>query len=510
MKFNLQKTRLIVALLMVQIIAFGQDLKRSTPEEEGVSSKAISEWIKSYSSEKHELHSIMILRHGKVIAEGWAKPYAAELKHSMYSVSKSWTSTAIGLLVDEGKLSVTDKVISFFPEYSDIKTNQYLQDLRVKDLLTMSAGHKVEPIRAIVPFSDNWLKGFLSAATDYKPGTKFLYNTLATYVLSAIVQKVSGQTTLTYLDGKLLKPLGIQQIDWEKDPKGINVGGWGIRVKTEDMAKLGQLYLQKGKWNGKQILSEKWVNEATSKQIEQEPEARQSKKDSSDWLQGYGYQFWRSRNGAFRADGAYGQYIIVFPEKDAVVIITSESLDLQDDLNNIWKHLFPAFSDKKLPNNKLEQKKLQEQLAEMRIESPQSNASDHWNDFDQKPIELSSNFLGLKSIAFKKDGQNVALSLTDGLGNYSIPLSENTFTLSETNLKGPYLLRLAKNALEGLSPFKIAASYYWLKDGSLGITIRYIESPHHWDMKVNKSSNGYTLQIVNSFDKSNPVEIKGN
>ncbi len=507
MKLKLQKAYLLIAIIFFQLQLIGQDLKRSTPEAEGVSSKAISEWVKSYQTEKHELHSIMVLRHGKVIAEAWSNPYAKNLKHTMYSVSKSWTSTAIGFLVDEGKLKVDDKVINFFPENQDIKTNKHLNDLRVKDLLMMAAGHSVEPIRGVVAFSDNWVRGFLSAKTDYEPGTHFLYNTLATYLLSAIVQKVSGEKTLDYLEQKLLKPLNIQQIDWETDPKGINVGGWGIRVKTEDMAKLGQFYLQKGKWHGKQLLSEKWISEATSKQIEQEPNARQSKKDSSDWLQGYGYQFWRCRNGAFRADGAFGQYIVVFPEKDAVAIITSESMDLQDDLNNIWAHLLPAFSDKKLPENPIALQQLKKELSNLKLNSPQSELPEHWQDFNPKKIKLSNNSLGFKSISISSE--NHSLTVEDASGLHTIAMKESDFSLSETSLKGPYLLRPAKNALEGIAPFKTAASYYWLKDGSLGMTIRYIESPHHWDLKLKKNGESYSLQVINSFDKLNPIEIKG-
>ena len=494
-------------LLFFSFAILAQDLPRSTPEPEGVSSKAIGEWINSYSNGKHELHSVMVLRHGKVIAEGWAKPYSAELKHTMYSVSKSWTSTAIGFLVDAGKIKVEDKVIDYFPEHKQIQSNQYLNELRIKDLLTMSAGHKVEPIRNVVGFSDDWVKGFLSAQTEYKPGTKFLYNTLATYMLSAIVERVSGQKTLDYLQNNLLQPLNIKGIDWETDPKGINVGGWGIRVKTEDMAKLGQLYLQKGKWNGKQILSENWVNQASSKQIEQDPDARQSKKDSSDWLQGYGYQFWRCRNGAFRADGAYGQYIVMFPEKDAVVVITSESLDLQDDLNNIWKHLLPAFSAQKLPANPNQLKALKKQLAEMHIVSPSTEGKitqDIWG----KNIALSTNQLGIKSIELTP-GSQPKLVVTDSEGVHQIAIKENEFALSETSLKGPYLLRLAKNALNGLSPFKVAASYYGLKDGSLGLALQYFESPHHWNWIISKKDAGYQVRVVNSFDKANPLEITG-
>jgi CubicO group peptidase (beta-lactamase class C family) len=450
----------------------------------------------------------MVLRHGKVIAEGWAKPYAADVKHTMYSVSKSWTSTAIGFLVDAGKLSVEDKVITFFPENKDITSNQHLNDLRVKDLLMMAAGHKVEPLRNVVATSDNWVRGFLSAQIDYQPGSKFLYNTLATYMLSAIVQKVSGQKTIDFLENKLLQPLHIKNIDWETDSKGINVGGWGIRVKTEDMAKLGQLYLQKGKWNGQQLLSEKWVNEATGKQIEQDPTASQSKKDSSDWLQGYGYQFWRCRNGAFRADGAFGQYIVVFPEKDAVVIITSESHDLQDDLNNIWKHLLPAFSDKKLVANPKELQSLKKQIALMQIKSPQFE-SKNLPELAQQKLTLNNNALGFKSIQLKQNGKYVDLTLNDSEGSHTIPLSHNSFSISQTDLKGPYLLRQAKNALAGLPPFKVAGSYYWNKDGSLGITLRYFESPHHWDWKLSKMDTGHLLSISSSYDKSSTMDIKG-
>jgi len=347
----MKKLSYTLVLLLLYVACWAQSIPRSTPEAEGVSSSAIQKFIESYKKEKHELHSVMIIRHGKVISEAWWSPYAADLKHSMYSVSKSWTSTAVGFAVSENKLQVSDKVLSFFPEYADLSTNNFLKDLTVKDLLTMSVGHKVEPLRSVIVMQPDWIRGFLKTPIEYAPGTKFLYNTLATYMLSGIVQKVTGQSLITYLEPRLFKPLGISGVDWEYDSKGINTGGWGIRVKTEDMAKLGLTYLNGGKYLGKQVISNAWVKEATQKHIDQNPEASQAKKDSSDWLQGYGYQFWRCRNGAFRADGAYGQYIVMMPEQDAVVVITSESMDLQDDLNMIWEHLLPAFGKVKLPVN---------------------------------------------------------------------------------------------------------------------------------------------------------------
>jgi len=491
--------------------SFAQSLPRSTPEEEGVSSKAIRDWIKSYDTPKHELHSIMVLRHGKVIAEGWAKPYAANEKHTMYSVSKSWTSTAIGFLVDEGKLKVTDKVIDIFPEYKDIQTNKYLNDISVKDLLTMSVGHKIEPLRSVVSSKNDWKRTFLAAQIDNLPGSKFLYNTGATYMLSAIIQKISGQKTLDYLNDKLLKPLEISEIDWETDPAGINTGGWGIRVKTEDMAKLGQLYLQKGKWKGKQILSTSWINEATSKQIEQDPSATQAQKDSSDWLQGYGYQFWRCRNGAFRADGAFGQYIVVFPEKDAVVIITSESMDLAEDLNNIWQHLLPAFLDNKLAKNELELGLLTNDLKNLKLSSPISTGKENKANLHLgNEIHLNSNDLQLETLKLEETKMGYNLILKDTNQNsFSIPLQNGKFEYSETNFKGPYLLRSAQHALEGINPYKVGGSYYWNADGTLGITLRYYQSPHHWDWVIRPVDAGFELKVINSFDKIHPILIKG-
>ena len=170
-------------------------------------------------------------------------------------------------------------------------------------------------------------------------------------MLSAIVQKVTGQKVIDYLKPRLFDPLGITGMDWEVDPKGINTGGWGLRLKTEDMAKFGQLFLQKGLWNGKQILPASWIEEASSTKIMQNPDAPQAKKDSSDWLQGYCYQMWRCRNNGYRADGANGQYIIVLPEKDVVIAVTAEAPDMQGEINLIWKYLLPAFQPKKLPAN---------------------------------------------------------------------------------------------------------------------------------------------------------------
>jgi CubicO group peptidase (beta-lactamase class C family) len=304
----------------------------------------------------------MILRHGKVVAEGWWSPYRPDLKHTMYSVSKSWTATAIGLAVAEKKLTVEDKVISFFPEYAPSDPGPRLANLKVKHLLSMTAGQRPDPTGE-VGRHDNWVQAFFNVPVLDEPGTRFLYNSAATYMLSAIVQKVTGQKTLDYLKPRLLDPLGITGADSEVDPSGIHTGGWGLRFKTEDMAKLGQLFLQKGLWKGRQVLPASWVEEATSVKIMQDPSAPQPQRDSSDWLQGYCYQMWRSRHNSYRADGAYGQYILVLPDADVVIAITSETHDMQDELNLVWKHLLPAFKPGKLAPDARAQKELRTRLA---------------------------------------------------------------------------------------------------------------------------------------------------
>jgi CubicO group peptidase (beta-lactamase class C family) len=192
----------------------------------------------------------------------------------------------------------------------------------------MSVGQEPDPTGKVVTES-NWLRSFFSTPILYKPGTRFLYNSAATYMLSAIVTKVTGQKVYDYLTPRLFEPLGIDNADWETDPLGYNTGGWGLRLKTEDIAKFGQLFLQEGKWKRKRILSKKWVKEATTAKIIQHPDLPKEKRDSSDWEQGYCYQMWRARHNAYRGDGAFGQFCLILPDQDAVIAITSETPDMQ-------------------------------------------------------------------------------------------------------------------------------------------------------------------------------------
>jgi CubicO group peptidase (beta-lactamase class C family) len=349
------------ATLLASLHLDAQPLPRATPESQGVSSAGIRDYIETADRQVNTMHSFMLVRHGHVVAEGWWKPEASDKPHVMHSLSKSFTSTAVGLAIAEGKLSVDDPVLKFFPDDAPTAPSDKLKAMRVRDLLTMSSGQETE---AKLTTNAPWVQTFLAQPVPHKPGAHFLYNTPGSYMLSAIVQKVTGQTVLDYLNPRLFEPLGIENPDWIASPQGITAGGWGLKICTEDVAKFGQLYLQKGKWNGKQIVPKSWVDQATSKQVSNGSDP------SKDWDQGYGFQFWRCRHGAYRGDGANGQFCIVLPEQDAVIAITADTRDMQAELNVVWDKLLPAFQSKRLASNKTELEKLQKTLSSLAVRPP--------------------------------------------------------------------------------------------------------------------------------------------
>lgn len=345
-------------------------LPRSRPEAEGVTSSAIIDFIAAAELETIELHSLMLIRHGRVIAEGWWEPYGSQYPHMLFSLSKSFTSTAAGLAAAEGLLSLDDPVLKFFPESVPQNMSQNLAAMRVRHLLSMSTGHDQDTTRHLAEGEGgDWVRGFLAQPVEHEPGTHFVYNSGATYMVSAIVQHVTGETVLEYLRPRLFVPLGITNPTWESSPQGVNVGGWGLNIKTEDIARLGQLYLQRGVWEGQRLLPEAWVTEATSKQVSNGDDPH------SDWAQGYGFQFWRCRHNAYRGDGAFGQFCVVLPEQDAVVAITSGTGNLQGILNLIWQHLLPALNQPQASEDESAQTALAQRLVNLSLPTPIGNAS---------------------------------------------------------------------------------------------------------------------------------------
>lgn len=375
-------------------------LPRSTPEEQGISSSAILDFVQAADRQVKEMNSFMLVRHGHVVAEGWWKPYASETPHMLYSLSKSFTSTAVGLAVAEGKLSVDDEVLKFFPEDAPATPTNNLKAMRVRDLLCMSAGHQTE-VRLAETNEFPWTKTFLAHPVPHKPGTHFLYNTPGTYMQSAIVQKVTGMTVLDYLRPRLFEPLGIDKPTWGTSPQGISLGGYGLNLRTEDIAKFGQLYLQKGLWCGKQLVPAAWIEAATARQTSN------GSNPKSDWDQGYGYQFWRCRHGCYRGDGAFGQFCLVMPEQDAVIAITSGTRDMQGVLNLIWDKLLPAMQTSTLQTNDGAQRQLERVLSNLLLPMPQGSTTS----------PLATKISGRKFVFAANDQKLEAITLEAGTSN---------------------------------------------------------------------------------------------
>ncbi len=341
-----------------------QRFLRAIPESQNVSSSQLLQFIEALAASPYEVHSLMLVRHHRVVAEGWWAPYGPELPHMLFSLSKSFTATALGLALGEGRLTLDDPVLSFFPAEERTVSHPHLRAMRVRHLITMSTGHTRDPIAELLQQGgDHWTHGFFQCPPDKAPGTHFLYNNAATYLLGAIVQGVTGQNLLDYLTPRCLAPLGIDGAVWETSPEGINLGFSGLRIRTEDIAAFGQLYLNQGLWQGRRLLPVEWVREATRAQV-----ANGTDPDS-DWSQGYGYQFWRCRHAAYRGDGAYGQFCLVMPERDAVLVITSGINNMQGLLNLVWRHVLPALSSRPLPNDPSSQAELISRLPKLGLDA---------------------------------------------------------------------------------------------------------------------------------------------
>ena len=305
------------------------------PEDVNVDSQGIIRFLDDMKEKQLHMHKMMILRHGKVLMKSSFAPWSTDDLHMLFSLTKSFTSTAVGFAVQDGLLKTEDRLIDFFPDLLTNEPCENMQKITVKHLLTMNTGHDAEPEYK----GDNWERIFMHSYITHEPGTHFMYNTAGTYMLSAIVQRVTGKNTLDYLKEKLFIPLEMSDDIWsEESPTGVPTGGHGLNVRIDDIAKLGQFYLQKGKWNGKQILNEQWIMDA------QTPWSDNSEwVGGSDWNSGYGYQFWMcTPQNVFRGDGACGQYCVICPDQDMVIAINSGVEDMAEILRSLWKYVLPA------------------------------------------------------------------------------------------------------------------------------------------------------------------------
>jgi CubicO group peptidase (beta-lactamase class C family) len=313
-------------------------LLRARPADVGVPASAVLAVLDDLERLGLEMHSLMVVRHGRVAAEGWWAPYSPDRVHLLYSLSKSFTSTAVGFAVAEGRFRLEDRVVDLLPKHVPDHVDPAVAQLTVHHLLSMSTGHREDTLdRALALEPDDLVRGFLRIPPEEPVGSRHAYNNATTYALARIVERHCGMPLLDYLRPRLLDPLGIGAARWDTDPRGQALGFTGLHLQTESVAAFGQLLLQDGRWGGQQVLPPGWVALASRRHIDNDNDPQ----GPLDWRQGYGYQYWIARHG-FRGDGAYGQFCVVVPEADLVVATTACTEDMQDVLDVLWDRLLPA------------------------------------------------------------------------------------------------------------------------------------------------------------------------
>ena len=410
----------------------------------------------------------MVLRHGHVVAEGWWAPHTPDRTRLLYSLSKSFTSTAFGFALAEGLLGLDDTVVSHCPEFADQISNPRSRAITLRHLASMASGHTRDMWAEVMAHDPQEpVRGFLMLPPDEEPGTLFAYNQPCTYTLASVIQRAAGQTLTQYLRPRLFDPLGIDEVGWQSwPPGGPELGFTGLFARTEDVAKLGLLYLQCGRWGTTQLIPESYVEQATSRQIETPNEG------TENWTQGYGFQFWMSRHG-YRGDGAFGQFCVVLPEHDAVVAITAGTSNMPGVLDHVWKHLLPGFGSG--PHNQEQQAELHQRLQGLSlgpcVAQPSPSRWEDWTDgsFPVAPAREGSAATPLTSVELKREDGQLEVTITE-------PDNALTFPVGAAD----WLTSAPRDKHGNRVP--VSASGGWQDDHTLRVEAIFLESPHRMDL----------------------------
>ncbi|GAB3878015.1 serine hydrolase domain-containing protein [Terrabacter terrigena] len=445
-------------------------LPRSTPSAQGVDASGILDLVDAVEREHLGLHSLMVVRHGHVVAEGWWRPYAADRVHLAYSLSKTLTATAVGFLAQEGRLSLDDRVLDHFPELDPNAVAPGWDDVRVRHCLSMTVGHEEDAWTHVFDrmngydfdAAGDWVPRVFATTPTRDPGTVFAYNQVATYVLAVIVRQLTGGGVADVLHPRLLVPLGVQEsIPWHRDPLGRELGFTGSHLTTETIASVAQLYLDRGRWNGRQLLSEAWVDEATRAfgPLNEDPGA------DEDWRRGYGYSFWMQRFG-FRGDGAYGQFLVVLPEHDTVVAVTAEQQRMQSTLDALWEHLVPAIG---APGSAAAEAALAERLAGLEIPAMTGEAlgPDHAEFNRSSSSDLAPDYA---AVSVTREGAELVLGLARRGEWLRVPVGVGAWRESELVAAGATL--------------PVVASGGWVDEDTFRAEVIAIETPHRFRVEA--------------------------
>jgi len=437
--------------------SYKDGLSRSTPEEQGVPSETIAHFFQVIEEKGFDVHGLMMLRHGKVIAEHWWAPYAPQYQHAMYSATKTFTAVAIGFAVQEGLLNVDDKVVSFFPDLLPDTISPQLAGLSVRHLLTMSVGHAST---FYVGSGVSQIRSFLAAPFAHEPGTVWAYDITASHMLSRIITKVSGETLLEYLKTRLFDPLDIEDVVWEMDNDGCNMGNGGSHFKTSDLAKMGLFLLNKGKWNGKQLLNPEWIEEASTTHIFQNPELtpEEIRNATDDASVGYGYQIWIGRHNSFRAIGAMNQLIMVIPDYDFVLVCHCGFRD-ETGLNNLIYDMLPSMSDKPFKADKSFD--LNEAIAGYEMKLPFDNKSSALVTMSTRRYQMDENTKGIRSVLFRFNTSGdcfITITTEDAIHNIPFGLDRWLYGITDRTLS---FSRSVYSNTMGITPVNTAGICTW-------------------------------------------------
>ncbi|MFF4152178.1 serine hydrolase domain-containing protein [Streptomyces sp. NPDC001651] len=451
-------------------------LPTSPPSAQGVDASGVLAFLDAVDAAPGiEPHSLMILRHDHVVAAGWWAPYTADRRHLLYSISKSFTATAAAIAAGEGLVRLDDPVIPYFPELDAEITDPRSRALLVRHLASMATGHDGDMIFAARERDrDDLVRGFLLDPPPHDPGTVFAYNQPATFTLSALVQRVSGQSLTEYLRPRLLDPLGIGDVAWLRHRDGRELGFSGLHATTDAVARLGLLYLRGGVWEGERLLPEEWVAEATRAQI---PSSGGMPGD--DWQRGYGFSFWMSRHG-YRGDGALGQFCVVLPEHDAVVVTTADTWDMPGLLNLVWEHLLPAFGDTARTGAEEADAALAHRLAGLALppaagEPAPAGDAEPWHGAFTPDDELHA---ALPKVT--------AVDLTERDGGWDLTFTEDGEPL-RVRLGGP-----GWTVTEG--PVPTAVSGGWTDADTLALDVAFLETPHHLELTCSLKERAFAAR----------------
>lgn len=465
------KHRILILLALLPLLLAAQvgDLPRSTPAAQGISTQAVIDMMDSLLAlPECDIHHVMVVRHGHVVAEMHPAPFRAEDSHTLYSASKTFAALAVGIAIDENLLRLDDRVMTFFPDKRSGKVSDNMAAMTVRDLLMMASG--ITPDGTMRNNSTDWVKDWLAKSVDAQPGSRFQYDSMCTFMLSAIVQRVTGQTMLEYLKKKLFGPMHITVADWETSPDGINTGGWGLRVQAETMAKLGLLLLNKGNWNGQQLVAADYVTEACSRLID--GGARETV-PPTDGNQGYGYQVWQSKwPGSYRADGAMGQYTVVVPQEGLVVVILGMKLYGHQELACIWNQLMPGLKAQPLQPEKKLQARLDKLCAHASLALPVGKKTGGKKNSWSR-LALGTNSHGLKEVC-RVDLDHLRMIYEDGSVE-NVEMGYRQWRYSPWNGFPVYSIK-AINRMRGFTGgFTVAAAWACPSPATLEVRLHYVD-----------------------------------